>query len=171
MDYTDSERIDPNNQRSDRLRNHVKGLRDTFAQINVLAEKQKKEGLTRNETYYLAQAYHSLGRRMEAAQLVRGFIDSATQKVELDLLSTLVFDAGLWSDADKVTLKFLTRFPKDPLAGEAWLRMAKIQQRTNRSKEALSSVRQALRAMGEKDFINKVQSDRELSEIARPLFR
>ena len=49
--------------------------------------------------------------------------------------------------------------------------MAKIQQRTNRSKEALSSVRQALRAMGEKDFINKVQSDRELSEIARPLFR
>ena len=171
MDYTDSERIDPNNQRSRRLRSHVLGLREAFAQINVLAEKRKKEGLTRSETYYLAQAYSSLGRRMEAAQLVRGFIDSATQLDELEVLTSLVYDAGLWADAEKVTLKLLTRYQKDPKAGEAWLRLAKIQKNTNRGPEALSSVRQALRVMGDKDFINKIQSDPELGEIARPLFR
>ncbi|MBQ6137076.1 MAG: hypothetical protein IJI73_06875, partial [Kiritimatiellae bacterium] len=166
MEYTD--RLDPNNKRTKALRDYVGNVRRVNAIIES-HEKKRREGgtLDLRETYELAQAYASMGRSMEAAQLVRGHIDAAGSAQELRMIATIVSEAGLNADAERAFTKYLKMVPAD--AG-AWTALAKAQRRIGRSSEALRSMQMAFRA--DRDGTAAlVDRDEELYEISKPLFQ
>ncbi len=160
MDYTDT--IDPKNKRTQRLRQYVKLLQV----CQRLEAKRQTRGLSKQEDYELAQNYFVLGRTMDAAQVVRKYIERSDNPEELAILATLVYEAGLLSDSERVLTKLLKANPKaDP---ELWLRLARVQHRMGLGSAALSSFQMALR-LGREHIISILESDRELQEIAKPL--
>ena len=166
MDYTDW--MDPNNRRTAGLKDYVKRISTVTEEISRLEKRRRDKPLTKAENYLLAQNYFSIGRTMEAAQLVRGYIDEAQTAEELGLLSTIIMEAGLRADAEKALNKYLKIAPNaDP---NAWLNLAKLQAATERRQAALTSIQMAIKAGGQ-PVIDRVVKDPELMRIAEPLFR
>ncbi len=166
LDYTDS--VDPNNTRTRNLRVYVPRLRQTMAEVDALEDKRRKGSLVKSEEYRLAKNYLALGRVMEAAQLVRKYVDSEMDPQELQELAHIVFEAGLLSDADRALSKYVRAVPNADV--ETWLRLSRVQHRMKRKDAALGSFRMALR-VGYDQVVSKLQSDRELQEIAAPLMQ
>ncbi len=165
MDYTDV--IDPNNTRTGRMREYVSRMAMMQKQIKTLSEKRRAGKLTRNETYQLAESFTALGRTMEAAQLVRGFIDDAKTSQELLLIESIVFAAGLLGDAERALTRYLQLEPNGD--AHVWVHLAKIQHRTGRAEAAVACVRKVLKLLGDRDFLGLVDKDQEFREIAKPL--
>ena len=166
MDYTDA--LDPHNVRTGSLRDYVTRVKEVTSTVESLEAKRRKGPLGVPETYALAQAYCAVGRTMEAAQLVRGFIDTASSPEELKLVSTIVMDAGLAADAEKALAKYLRLVPQSD--ARAWTLLARLQYRSGRKSEALRSMQMAFRI--DRDGISAVvEKDQELYEISKPLFK
>ncbi len=166
LDYTDL--IDPNNTRTKGLKDYVPRLRQALEEVDMLEAKRRKGALTKVEEYQLAQSYRSLGRVGEAAQLIRKHIDTATDPHELQLITEIVFEAGLLSDADRALSKYLRAVPNAD-AG-MWLKLARVQHRMKRGDAAVGSFKMALRAAYDQ-VVSQLQTDRELQEIAAPLMQ
>ena len=99
MDYTD--RIDPNNKRTENLRSYVETLRSLLAQIDALEPKRRAGTLSPAERVTLANCLLQVGRVNEAAQIVRPHADDATDPSELLLLADIFYSAHLYEDAEK----------------------------------------------------------------------
>jgi len=167
MDYTD--RIDPNNKRTETFRSSVDRLRHIVEEVDALEAKRRKgPALSKMDAYVLAQDYYALGRTMEAAQTVRGFLPEATQPEELKLLSTLLLAAHLDADAETALKKLLAREPT--AAADPWLDLAKLQQKTGRRRDALDSFRKAAQ-IDYNRVTERLRREDELMEIARPLLQ
>ncbi len=190
MAYTDN--IDPNNQRTVRLKGLVGRLREVYAEIDRLepkwrasrlaaapkdgAEGAPKDGaeggakpkFSRIEALMLARDYFEVGRTTEAAMIARTLIDSATAHQELLALSTILMEAKLDADAEKALVKFVAAAPE--ASAEAWLNLARLQFRTNRRQAALRSFQQALR-LDRGMVAERIQRDQELYDIALPLLK
>ncbi len=167
MDYTD--RIDPNNRRTAAFRASVDHIRRVVEEIDALEAKRRRDGtLGKMESYLLAQDYYALGRTMEAAQTVRGFLPAATQPEELRLLVTLLLAAHLDADAETALKKQLAREPD--AAADPWLELAKLQQKTGRRRDALDSFRKAAQ-IDYNRVMERLRREDELMEIARPLLQ
>ena len=167
MDYTD--RIDPNNKRTETFRSSVDRLRHIVEEVDALEAKRRKgPALSKMDAYILAQDYYALGRTMEAAQTVRGFLPEATQPEELKLLSTLLLAAHLDADAETALKKLLAREPT--AAADPWLDLAKLQQKTGRRRDALESFRKAAQ-IDYNRVTERLRREDELMEIARPLLQ
>ena len=116
----------------------------------------------------LAINYFSIGRMMEAAQLVRGYIESATNENELKTLADIVFAAGLNADAETAYTKYLKLAPNKN--ADAWMNLSRVQYRLGKKQSATTSLRMAIQV--DRDaVISKMQRDQELYEIAQPLFQ
>ena len=166
MDYTDY--IDPNNKRTERLREYADRLERVTGECDRLEAKRRKAPLTREENYMLAINYFSIGRTMEAAQLVRGYIESATNENELKTLADIVFAAGLNADAETAYTKYLKLAPNKN--ADAWMNLSRVQYRLGKKQSATTSLRMAIQV--DRDaVISKMQRDQELYEIAQPLFQ
>ncbi len=166
LDYID--RIDPKNTRTAKVRAYVVRLKRILAENEKLEQKRNRGSLTKDETYLLAQNYFAMGRTDDAAQLVRPYIDTAQTLDELQLLALLAYEAGLWSDAERVLTKLVRSYPRADF--DAWLRLAKVQHRMGRSSAAVSSFQMALR-LARNEVITILESDRELQDIAAPLLQ
>ncbi len=166
LDYTDA--IDPNNTRTHGLRDYVPRLRQLMGEVDRLEAKRRMGALSKMEEYHLAQSYVSLGRVGEAAQLVRKYIDTATDPQELHLLGQIVFEAGLLSDAERTLSKFVRAVPNADV--ETWLKLSRVQHRMKRAEASLGSFQMALRVNYD-HVVSRLQSDRELQEIAAPLMQ
>ena len=166
LDYTDL--VDPHNMRTVNLRDYIPRLRQLLSETEQLEAKRLKAPLTKTEDYQLAQAYYALGRVFEAANTIRKYVDSSTVPEELQVLSTLTFDAGMNADAEKVLIKYLKADPLKDI--ESWVKLSRAQYRQGKRSEALRSVQTAIQI--DREFmIQKLQSDQELQEIAAPLLQ
>ena len=167
LDYNDH--LDPNNKRTEGLRGYVPRLRAMTEEVESLEARRRTGGsLSVAEEYKLAQCYYALGRVMEAAQTIRKHIDTASTPEELKLISTIVLDAGLSSDAERALEKFLKLAPNaDP---SAWLKLSRLQFKSGRRQAAARSFQMAL-AIDRDGVIGQLRSDQELQEIAAPLFQ
>ena len=167
LDYNDH--LDPNNKRTEGLRDYVPRLRAMSDEVESL-ESRRRTGaeLSVAENYRLAQCYYSLGRVMEAAQVIRKYVDTASSPEELKAISTITFEAGLASDAERSLEKYLKLVPQaDPAA---WLRLSRLQFRSGRRQAALRSFQMA--AMADREgVVRQLQSDQELQDIAAPLLQ
>ena len=168
MDYTDL--IDPNNKRTGNLRRYVTGVRRITAEIDRLESKRRdsKGALTDEDAFNLANCYFEMGRGAEAGQLARTLIDKANEAGLLRALSVILGGAGLDADAEKCLGKYLKINPKGD--AEAWAELAKIQHRTGRRQLAQQSFVMGYRIDAQALF-NRLQKDKELYEIAAPLFQ
>ena len=179
MDYTDA--IDPNNQRTSRLKAMVKRLRETYAEIDRLEPRLRamrraamqdgekpKNPLSRIESLMLARDYFEVGRTGEAAMIARSLVDSAKMPQELLVLSSILMEAKYDADAEKALTRFVAASPDTN--AEAWLNLARLQYRTNRKQAALRSFQQALRI--DRNLVaERIQRDQELYDIALPLLK
>ena len=168
MDYTDA--IDPNNKRTARLREYVTKLREVYGTISALEPKRREKKLDHAETARLAMAYYNLGRVMEAAQLVRPYIDTSNDEGELHSILAIVREAGLDADVERIILKLLGKNPQGPGSVDLWLDLAKIQQKTGRKASALRSFRTALQ-LDRSRTAQRAEAEDEIFEIAKPLMR
>ncbi len=167
MDYTDH--LDPHNSRTAGVRDYVVRLRALTNEIALLeAKRRAQKNLPREEAYRLAQAYRALGRLAEAADLLKPFIEKATDKTELLFLANTFWESNSLTEAEQVLLKYLRQSPREDML--AWAMLAKIQYRTNRRTEALRSIQTAL-SVNQKQTLELIQRDNELYEIALPLFQ
>ncbi len=168
MDYTD--RIDPNNKRTDGVRDYVTRMRMLQQEISRLEEKRRADGgkLAVPETLMLARAYFGMGRTMEAAQLVRPLIDEVKEPAVLRAIATILVSARLDGDAERCLTKYLGVEPnKDAIA---WVELAKIQHRSGRKSAAQKSFIAAYQ-IDRQGVFDLLQKDQELYEIALPLFQ
>ena len=166
MDYTD--RLDPNNQRTERLRSYVEMTKRVNAEIESLEPKRRAKTLTRSETLLLASDYFQLSRIMEAAQLARPLIDSSNDLGELNALLTITLAARLDADAERVLVKILKIAPN--ASPDPWLDLAKLQYRTGRKEAALRSFRSAAQIDSNRTM-ERLRREDELLELARPLLQ
>ena len=166
MDYTDA--LDPNNTRTRGVRDYVVQVRALLDDVTALeAKKRVQKTLSRPEDYRLAQAYRALGRATDAAQILKGYVASATDKTELLFLAAVLSEGGYLAEAEQALLKYLRQAPREDMS--AWAALAKIQYKTGRRQAALRSLQTAL-ATNQKQTLELIQRDRELYEIAAPLF-
>ncbi|MBP5791830.1 MAG: hypothetical protein J6W80_06225, partial [Kiritimatiellae bacterium] len=166
MDYTDA--IDPNNKRTERLRELATRLERVTGECDMLEAKRRKAPLTRQENYILAMNYFSIGRTMEAAQLVRGYIGSATDENELRTLAEIVFAAGLNADAETAYSKYVKLAPNKN--ADAWVNLCRAQYRLGKKQAAAASIRMAMQI--DRNAVSlKMQRDQELYDAAQPLFQ
>lgn len=187
MNYTDH--IDPNNQRTIRLKGLVDRLRETYEEIERLeprwraaraaATKAAADGVdnkdtspkprfSRIEALMLARDYFEVGRTTEAAMIARTLVDSAAMPQELFALSSILMEAKHDADAEKALTKYVSVAPDGN--AEAWLNLARLQYRTNRRQAALRSFQQALR-LDRGLVAERIQRDQELYDIALPLLK
>jgi tetratricopeptide (TPR) repeat protein len=167
MDYTDS--IDPNNKRTQRLREYVDNVEDIMKKISTLEQKRSaKNNFTRIDAFILAQCYASIERNQEALALIKPYAANVEQLDELKFLWPLFFKCNDMENAEKILTKLLRMRPgEDPVP---WLTLARIQYRSGRGNEALGSLKTALTV--NRDFtFNAIMSDGELKSIASPLMR
>jgi tetratricopeptide (TPR) repeat protein len=167
MDYTDS--IDPNNKRTQRLREYVDNVEDIMKKISTLEQKRSaKNNFTRIDAFILAQCYASIERNQEALALIKPYAANVEQLDELKFLWPLFFKCNDMENAEKILTKLLRMRPgEDPVP---WLTLARIQYRSGRGHEAFASLKTALTV--NRDFtFNAIMSDGELKSIASPLMR
>ncbi len=167
MDYTDL--IDPNNKRTANLRSYVTRVRALTEQVQALeAKRRAKRGWADGDAMSLAACYFEMGRVGEAAALVKGFAEKATDAQTLQFLARLFIDAHDDGEAEKALSKYLRLNPKGD--ANAWADLAKIQHRAGRRQAAQQSFIQGYQIDGPALF-QRLQRDQELYELASPLFQ
>ena len=166
MDYTD--RIDPNNRRTENLRRYVTSMRALLAQVAALEPKRISNTLTPPESVMLANCYFQLGRVLEAARLIRPLADKENDPQELQVMAQIFLAARLDADAEKALHKFLTRSPNSN--ADLWLELAKIQHRAGKKQASQQSFVAAYK-IDKNGVFAKLQRDQELQELAMPLFQ
>ena len=160
LDYTD--RIDPNNQRTGRLREYVTAISANNDKIRRLEDKRAKGELTRQEKFELAGALYGSGRTQLAADEIRPLVDTASAPDELQVAYMIMQEAGDLRMAERALVRLLRQSPNAD-AG-AWVSLARIQVRSNRANEALNSLGAAIRI--NRDLaISKIQQDPELVKL------
>ncbi|MGN0855582.1 MAG: protein O-mannosyl-transferase family [Kiritimatiellia bacterium] len=160
LDFTD--RIDPHNQRTGRLREFVGSVSSLNQTVGALGEKHAKGTLTRAESFELAKAYYSLGRTQNAADVVRGLIEATAAPEELKFISMILLDSPHPQDAEKALVKYLKAVPNADV--DAWVALAGIRARAQRAGEAMDCLRAALR-INRDSAIQKIQQDAELVKL------
>lgn len=160
LDFTD--RIDPHNQRTARIRDFVGNVSTLNATVRSLEAKRESGTLTRPETFELARAHYALGRTQMAADAVRGILDATADVGELQAIATILCESTYREDAERALVKFLKLAPNADAA--SWVALAKIQVRTQRPEEALRSVGAAVR-INQELAIQKIQQDAELVKL------
>ena len=166
MDYID--KLDPNNQRTSRLRSFIDKTRHINSEISALDAKRRAGTLDKQETFLLASDLFQLGRVVEAAQLVRPLIDECDTIDELRALQTIVSAARLDADAERVIIKILQKEPT--ASADPWLDLAKIQRKTGRAEQATRSFASALQ-INRQRTIERTLREPELEEIATPFLQ
>ncbi len=168
LDYTDL--IDPNNHRTQNIRKYVTQMREMIGVAMQLEAKRRANNgkLEPQESLILARAYFTMGRVMEAAQLVRLLVDTVNEPASLQAIATLLVAAHLDEDAEKCLTKYLKLVPKTDYL--AWLDLAKIQHRAGRKTAAQQSFINAYQ-INNKEVWALLRADQELIEIATPLFQ
>ena len=166
MDYTD--KLDPNNQRTSRIRSFVDSTMRINGEIAELDAKRRAGKLDKRETYTLAYDLFQLGRVVEAAQLVRPLIDECDNIDELRALQTIVSAARLDADAERVIIKILQKEPT--ASADPWLDLAKINIKTGRAEQATRSFASALQ-INRQRTIERTLREPELEEIATPFLQ
>ena len=166
MDYTDS--IDPNNKRTEGLRNYVVRIRALTAEIERLDAKRRAKQMTDQDVFALSRCYSELGRVGEAAQLMRGVVDRLSDASSLKAAVDIFQSAHLDADAEKTLNRYLKLNPQGD-AG-AWADLAKLQQRAGRKQAAQQSFITGYRIDAQLLF-DRLRRDQELYQIAAPLFQ
>jgi tetratricopeptide (TPR) repeat protein len=168
LDYTDL--IDPNNHRTQNIRKYVTQMREMIGVAMQLEAKRRANNgkLEPQESLILARAYFTMGRVMEAAQLVRLLVDTVNEPAALQAIATLLVAAHLDEDAEKCLTKYLKLEPKSDYL--SWLDLAKIQHRAGRKTAAQQSFIKAYQ-INNKEVWALLRTDQDLIEIATPLFQ
>ena len=167
MDYTDS--IDPNNRRTDGLRNYITRIRTLTAEVERLEAKRRgKEKMSDRDVFALARCYFEMGRVMEAAQLARGVADKFPDVNSQQTLATMFLEAHLDADAEKALNNYLKLNPKGD--ANAWADLAKLQFRAGRTQAAQQSFINGYQ-IDRNALFARLQKDEELYKLAAPLFQ
>ena len=166
MDYTDL--IDPNNKRTAGLRSYVNRIRTLTGEVQRLEAKRREGPLSDADTFGLATCYYEMGRTMEAAQLVRGFVDKVSDAPALQMLVRMLLDARLDADAERALTRYLKLNPQGD--ANAWADLAKLQFRAGRKQAAQQSFIQGYR-IDSSALYQRLQKDQELYDLAAPLFQ
>ena len=168
MDYTDS--LDPRNRRTEGLRSYVLRVRELTAETGRLEAKRReaKGKLDDADAIALAQCYSEMGRVHDAAMLLKPVVDRVTDSAALRYAATAFLNAKMDADAENVLNRYLKANPSSD--AEAWLELARLQHRAGRKQAAQQSFVAGYRIDKEGIFA-RLQRDKELYEIAAPLFR
>ena len=168
MAYTD--RIDPNNRRTEGLKNYVVRIRAVSEEIARVEAKRRETGgkLEDADAMSLMRCYFEVGRVRESAQLLHGLVDRLSDAESLNFAARVFIDARLDADAEKTLNRYLKLRPADD--ANAWAELAKIQHRTGRTRAAQQSFIQGYR-IDPQGLFQRLQKDQELYELAAPLFK
>ena len=166
MDYTD--KIDPNNKRTASLRNYVTRVRTLTAEVERLEAKRRAKTFGDADALSLGGCYYELGRVGEAAALVRGLVDKASDAQTLQLLVRIFLDARQDADAERALNRYLALNPKGD--ANAWADLAKLQFRAGRKQAAQQSFIQGYR-IDAQGLFQRLQKEQELYDLAAPLFQ
>ena len=168
MDYTDS--IDPRNRRTAGLRSYVLRVRELTAETGRLeAKRREAKGILNDaDSVALARCYSEMGRIREAAQLLKPVADRVNDLTVLRFMATIFMDSQMIAEAENVLNRYLKANPSsDP---NAWLDLARLQHRSGRKQAAQQSFAAGYR-LNSQGIFERLRSDKELYEIAAPLFR
>ncbi|MBQ6915616.1 MAG: hypothetical protein IJQ65_07835, partial [Kiritimatiellae bacterium] len=166
MDYTDS--IDPNNRRTEGLRNYIVRVRTLTTETQRLEQLRREKKMTPQDVFMLARCYFEMGRVREAGELAKGLVDGVGDAQSLQALSRILIDSRLDADAEKCLNKYLKLNPQGD--ADAWAELAKIQHRAGRRQAAQQSFIAGYR-IDAQGLFGRLQKDQELYEIAAPLFQ
>ncbi|MBQ3343858.1 MAG: DUF2723 domain-containing protein [Kiritimatiellae bacterium] len=168
MAYTDL--IDPNNRRTEGLKNYVVRIRSLTEEIARIEAKRRESGgkLEDADALSLVRCYSEVGRIREAAQLLHGLADKLSDAASLIFAARLFMEARMDADAENALNRYLKLKPMED--ANAWADLAKLQHRTGRRQAAQQSFIQGYR-IDAQGLFNRLQKDQELYEIAAPLFR
>ena len=160
LDFTD--RIDPMNQRTARLREFLARISKVSDTVRRLEPRQKEGTLTVAEAIELARAHFSLGRGELAAGALRGVAERTSDPGELQFVYTLLLQTQDQQEAEKALVRFLRVAPNaDALA---WADLARIQLRKGRAGDALNSVNAGLQIDRDR-MIQRINRDAELKKF------
>lgn len=140
MDYID--KIDPNNLRTGRMRDVTDRYRKACNVVAALEPAARKGALAASEARLLASAYMALRRDLEAAMIMRNFIDTSRNPSELREIALLFASQKLYSDASRALVRMEALSPKSSCL--EWLSLAKVQAADGKADAARASVKMAL---------------------------
>ncbi len=166
MDYLDT--IDPHNTRTAIIRNQVNRLMTLLSEVDRLEAKQREGKFTDDDSYLLMRCYIGMGRDEEAAQLALKIFERVNNPQKLRMLSIVLMDNNLHAAAETCLMRYLKVNPTGDV--EAWIDLAKIQYRTGRKQAAIRNFAIAYQ-IDEKTVLDRIQTDKELREIASPLLQ
>ncbi len=166
MDNTD--RLDPNNRRTESLRRYVSRLVVVTDEIERLEDKGRKAPLDDRDNFVLMRCYHEMGRVEQAAQIALAIHERLKDPNLLRALSIVLLDGGMDAAAENC----LSRYLRVCSAGdaEAWIDLAKLQHRSGREQAARNSFLSAYQ-VDRMAVFERVKTDQDLYEIALPLFQ
>ena len=145
MDYTDQ--IDPNNQRTSRLREFIDQMKKCQQVIAVLEPMAKKGAISSDNARRLARCYVMVGRDVEAAMLMRRVIDETRNTDELREIAHLVTAQGMFEDAARALTRLEALSPKS--STPEWFALAKAQLAAGKNDDARRSI----------DFARRIDPD------------
>ena len=166
MDFTDE--IDPNNRRTEGLRNYVNRIRTLSAEVQRLEQLRRDKKMTPQDVFSLAGCYFEMGRLHEAGELAKGLVDGANDANSLQALARILMESHKDVDAEKCLNKYLKLNPQGD--ANAWVDLAKLQHRAGRRQAAQQSFIAGYNINRQMIF-GRLQKDQELYEIAAPLFQ
>ncbi len=142
MDYTDS--IDPNNQRTGRMREFVDQMRMCSMVISALEPMAKQGTISVENARRLGRCYMMVGRDMEAAMLMRRLIDDTRDRDELREIARLTMAQGMFADAARALTRLEALAPKS--SAPDWVALARAQAADGKQDDARRSIAAALRS-------------------------
>ncbi len=113
LDYTD--RVDPNNTRTDAMRNYVRQLQEVTQTISTLQARALKQPLNATEHLTMAENYQKIGQHAAAANAARKAIE-LTNDDRFDLLyraGQILSLCGQRGDAANAMKRILPRLPPE----------------------------------------------------------
>ena len=160
LDYTD--RVDPMNQRTARLREFLARMNKVANTVSRLEARHKAGTLTVAESIELARAHFSLGRTELVAGVLHGAAERTSNPAELQFIYTLLLQTSDQQEAEKALVRFLRVAPSaDALA---WADLARIQLRKGRANDALNSVNAGFQ-INRDQMLQRINRDAELRKF------
>ena len=157
LDYTD--RVDPKNQRTGRLREFITRMSEVTDTVRRLEARRRTETLSVAEAIDLAKAHFSLGRTELVADVLRGVAERTNDANELQLVYSLLVQTTDFDAAEKAVVRFLRVAPMADAV--AWAELARLQLRKGREDEALNSIRAGFQ-INRDLMIKRIERDAEL---------
>jgi predicted Zn-dependent protease len=112
LNYTDS--VDPNNERTDRMRAYTRDLKNIMNNINVLSVKYKAQRATVNDCLTLARCYISVGKQNTALNVLATITSRKDINDNFSHLYTaaqLYTQCGMRGDAANIMKRALEKMP------------------------------------------------------------